>query len=99
MHKFALHRSSCGIPEASDKKESDRICESGAFPMLRERVPTHEAKGHMRLDHPEELRAAEYKATANLVWIADTGASHDMVPEGLAQVLAGRRPRSPSRSR
>ena len=32
------------------------------------------------------LSAAEYKATANLVWLADTGASYDVVPEGLAEL-------------
>jgi hypothetical protein len=38
----------------------------------------------MSLDLP--LSAAEYKATANLVWLADTGASYDVVPEGYAEI-------------
>jgi hypothetical protein len=39
----------------------------------------------MSLDQLEELRAVENKATANLVWIADTGASYDVAREGLAE--------------
>ena len=42
------------------------------------------ATSSMSLDVP--LSAAEYKATANLVWLADTGASYDVVLEGLSEI-------------
>ena len=57
---------------------------SGAVPMIHD--STHKSKRNMSLDQLEELRAVEYRATANLVWLADIGASYDVVPKGLAEV-------------
>ena len=57
---------------------------SGAVPMAHD--STHKSKGHTSLDQLNTLRAVEYKATANLVWLADTGESYDVVLEGLAEV-------------
>ena len=60
------------------------MCESGAIPLRYAKPQPHKATGSMSLDLP--LSAAEYKATANLVWLADTGASYDVVPEGYAEI-------------
>ena len=73
VHKFARHRLHGGPPPPPDKIEHDRTCESGELPMRFVKPQPHKAKGGMSLDLPRS--AADYKATANLVWLADTGAS------------------------
>jgi hypothetical protein len=89
VHKFARHRLHGGAPPPPDKIEQDRTCESGALPMRYVKPQPPKATSSMSLDLP--LSAAEYTATANLVWLADTGASYDVVPEGLAEIYGWKR--------
>ena len=39
----------------------------------------------MTQELPRDITTAEHEATANLVWLADTGASYDVAREGLAE--------------
>ena len=79
MHKFAPHRVGNQLPTTCVNKENITTSESGAIPMLHDKAHRHKATGHMSLEQLEELRAVEYQAAANLVWIADTGASCDVL--------------------
>jgi hypothetical protein len=57
--------------------------------MKLDRSPPHKSKGGTTLELPRT--AEEFKATANLVWLADTGASYDVVLEGLAEIYGWRK--------